>query len=309
MSEENAEVDTSSFCASCGIAEVDDIKLKECDACDLVRYCSDECQRDHASRHKEACRKRAHELRVELLFKQPESSHIGDCPICCLPLPLVDSTTTLNTCCSKLICNGCRYANHKREIEARLKHTCLFCRKALPYTEEECKKYRMERVKTNDPVAMTFQGMEQYSKGDFISAFQYWTKASKLGDMDAHYQLAYLYAKGQGVEKDRRKEMYHLEEAAIGGHPRARYSLGSHKWNNGSIEKAVKHWIIAASQGYDHAIKPLMKAYREAFLEKDDLTATLRAYQAAVDATKSPQREAYTLWDAAYEGDQRMKSV
>ena len=37
--------------------------------------------------------------------------------------------------------------------------------------------------------------------------------------------------------------------------------------------------------------------------------AALRAYQAAVDATKSPQREAYTLWDAAYEGDQRMKSV
>ena len=32
------------FCASCGIAEVDDIKLKDCSACDLVRYCSDDCQ-------------------------------------------------------------------------------------------------------------------------------------------------------------------------------------------------------------------------------------------------------------------------
>ena len=33
-------------CPSCGIAEVDDIKLKDCDDCDLVKYCSDKCQQD-----------------------------------------------------------------------------------------------------------------------------------------------------------------------------------------------------------------------------------------------------------------------
>ena len=37
MSEENEAVDTS-CCASCGIAEIDDIKLKDCDGCDLVKY-------------------------------------------------------------------------------------------------------------------------------------------------------------------------------------------------------------------------------------------------------------------------------
>ena len=32
-------------CANCGIAQVDDIKLKICDGgCDLVKYCSDRCQ-------------------------------------------------------------------------------------------------------------------------------------------------------------------------------------------------------------------------------------------------------------------------
>ena len=55
MSKEKA-VDTS--CASCGIAENDDVKLKECDGCDLVRYCSDECQRDHKSEHEEDCKER-----------------------------------------------------------------------------------------------------------------------------------------------------------------------------------------------------------------------------------------------------------
>mmetsp|Transcript_12337 Transcript_12337/g.20323 ORF Transcript_12337/g.20323 Transcript_12337/m.20323 type:complete len:90 (+) Transcript_12337:62-331(+) len=81
MSEDNAsEADTSLCCASCGIAEIDDINMKECDACDLVKYCSDECRKDHKSQHEEACNKRAAELRDELLFKQPESTHYGGLP-------------------------------------------------------------------------------------------------------------------------------------------------------------------------------------------------------------------------------------
>jgi hypothetical protein len=35
-----------------------------------------------------ACKKRAAELRDEILFKQPENTHLGDCPICFLPLSL-----------------------------------------------------------------------------------------------------------------------------------------------------------------------------------------------------------------------------
>eukprot|EP00985_Skeletonema_marinoi_P026737 scaffold20984_cov139-Skeletonema_marinoi.AAC.1 len=62
-------------CASCGIAGVDDVKLKKCTACYLVRYCSVECQKEHRPQHKRACKKRAAELRDEILFKQPESTH------------------------------------------------------------------------------------------------------------------------------------------------------------------------------------------------------------------------------------------
>ena len=83
------EIDTMMHCcASCGIAGVDDVKLKECDDCDLVKYCSDGCKNDHRPYHEEECKKRAAELKDENLFKQPESSHYGDCPICCLPLPI-----------------------------------------------------------------------------------------------------------------------------------------------------------------------------------------------------------------------------
>ncbi len=76
-------------CASCGIAEVDGIKLKNCSACDLVRYCSDACNQHHQLQQQEARKTRAADLRDELLFKQPASSHLGDCPICVIPLSLL----------------------------------------------------------------------------------------------------------------------------------------------------------------------------------------------------------------------------
>eukprot|EP00984_Skeletonema_dohrnii_P020250 scaffold9816_cov99-Skeletonema_dohrnii-CCMP3373.AAC.4 len=290
MSEDNA-VDTS-CCASCGIAEVDGIKLKECAGCDLARYCSDECQKNHKSLHEDACKKRAAELRDELLFKQPDSSHHGDCPICMIPLPLDPKKSTMKGCCSKLICNGCNHANNIREWEERRDPLCPFCREPLPTTKEERDKRRMKRIKANDPVAMTQWGGEQAQKGDHQSAFQYFTKAAELGDAAVHYNLSVLYDDGHGVEKDKGKEIYHLEEAAIGGHPYARFNLGVEEEKSGSIERAVKHLIIAANLGDDKSIKLLMRMFKEGKVSKVDLAAALRAHQAAVDATKSPHREA-----------------
>jgi TPR repeat protein len=97
---------------------------------------------------------------------------------------------------------------------------------------------------------------------------------------------------GQGVEKDEKKELFHLEEAAIGGHPSARYSLGLHEGGNGRIERAIKHYSIAACQGQDNAIKELKGLYAEGAISKENFAASLRAHQAALDETKSPQREA-----------------
>ena len=278
-----------SFCASCGKAEIDDIKLMPCDDCDLVRYCSGECQRDHKSEHEKACKKRAAELRDELLFKQPEGNHMGDCPICSLPLSFNRSTSGLWTCCSKIICLGCRHANELREFQARRQRKCPFCRHPVP-TYKEADKLRMKRAKANDPVAIYSEGAGHYSKGHYSRAFECWTKAAELGDVEAHFKLAMLYHDGEGTEKDEGKLIYHLEEAAIGGHPMARYNLGAQEYCNANDERAVKHWIIAAGQGLDESIKALMDAFEGGFVSKEDLAAALRAQKAAIDEMKSAQR-------------------
>eukprot|EP00986_Skeletonema_menzelii_P016086 scaffold13616_cov129-Skeletonema_menzelii.AAC.2 len=250
------------FCASCGIAGGDDIKLKKCTACHLVKYCSVKCQKEHGPKHKEECKKRAAELYDELLFQQPESSHRGDCPICCLPLPLDLQKSILMTCCSKYICKGCNHANKKREIEGKLQQKCQFCRKVSPKAEEEKNERLMKRIEANDPVAMCHLGGKKYIEGDFKSAFEYWSKAAALGDMQAHRQLSVLYHNGQGVEKDEKKELHHAEQAAIGGSPMARNNLGCMEWQNGRVDKAVQHFIIAAKLGDDRSLENVRDLYK-----------------------------------------------
>ena len=288
--------DKASCCASCGKAEIDEVKLKDCACCDLVKYCSDGCQELHRPKHAEACKQRAAELRDELLFKQPESSSFGDCPICMLPLPLVMKKSMAYDCCSKSVCKGCTVANWMQDEEMRREKLCPFCRATCPSTEEECDKLRMKRVEANDPVAIHKEGLKQYRKGEFIKAFDYWAKAVELGNVETHFRLALSYLFSHGVDEDREKGIYHLEKAAIGGHPHARHGLGLEEVKNGNYERALKHWIIAAAQGNDDSIRMLKNAFKEGDLSKEDLTSALRAHKAAVDATKSPQREAAEEW-------------
>jgi len=100
-----------------------------------------------------------------------------------------------------------------------------------------------------------------------------------------------LYGRTRGVERDKKKEIYHLEQEEIGGHPDARYNLGCCEEMNDNIERAVKHYTIAANLGCDHSIEDL-SFYEGGVVSKDDLAKALRAHQAAVDAMISPQREA-----------------
>jgi hypothetical protein len=279
-------------CASCGTAEVDDIKLKKCTACHLVKYCSVKCQKEHRTQHKRACKKRASELRDEILFNQPESSDLGHCPICCLPLPINARKSILCSCCSKTICIGCAHANQQRELQGKLEQKCPYCRHPLPKSVDEAELNHMKRVQVNDPDALRHMGLIRHDEGDYEGAFEYYTKAARLGNAGAHFELSRLYQMGHGVEKDEKMELHHLEEAAIGGNPSARHNLGCIEKENGRIHRAVKHFIIAAKLGTDDSLENVRGGFRLGLVSKEDFASALRGHQSAVDETKSLQRDA-----------------
>jgi TPR repeat protein len=179
-------------------------------------------------------------------------------------------------------------SNKHDELKAR---RCPFCRE--PADDDENDKRTMKRVKANDPLAMNQVGKQRLDEGDYDGAFEYWKKAADLGDLDAHYSVGLMYRNGEGVEKDEEKKVHHWEIAAIGGNPTARHFLAQiEEYDNDNMERAMKHYIIAANLGYELSMKALWRHYSAGNMSKEELDATLRAHQAAIDATKSSQRDA-----------------
>lgn len=281
-------------CANCGVGEDDNnnTKLKNCSACKSVRYCGVKCQKEHRKKHKRACKKRVAELRDEILFRQPESTHWGDCPICFLPIPLGDNERMDMVCCGQYICIACFLANAERKVQNRLEIKCPFCRKMRPKSKAESLKMQNERAtEKNCPISLVQVGKRHHRKGDFHAAFQFSSRAAALGDADGHAALGGFYWEGEGVEKDMSKAICHFERAAIAGHPGARHNLGCIESDNGQIQRAVKHWIISAKQGQDSSLENVKQFFKDGLVSKEDFAAALRGHQAAMDATKSPQRE------------------
>ena len=55
---------------------------------------------------------------------------------------------------------------------------------------------------------------------------------------------------------------------------------------------STKHFIIDTKFGHDISLENVKNGYAAGIISKEDFAAALRGHQAAVNATKSPQREA-----------------
>ena len=292
MSKEEAKIDHPMSllrCALCNAAGVDDEDCLVCKLAKCLTFASIQKGIEKNRPQPGAC--------DEILFKQPEGTHLGDCPICYVPIspnPNDQRKSIMFVCCSNMICNGCVYACLKKEREGELESKCPFCRH--PTDSDSLKNDRQKlkkRVEANDPVGWREMGKRYDKEENFDKAFECYTKAAELGDAEAHYSLTIMYHNGEGVAKDDKKKFYHSEKAAILGHPLARYNLGCDERKYGNMDRAVKHWIIAANQGEDNSLECLKNLYRkgDGLVSKEMFASALRAHQAAVDATKSPQRK------------------
>jgi len=284
---------SNEVCGSCGIAAGDNVKLLLCNACKLIKYCSVDCQKNHRSQHKKACKKKARELHDDKLFTLPDRTHEGECPICFIPHSLDLSKSAMMSCCSNVICNGCEYFNMLRERDEGLEHKCAYCRSPYPKDEEEIQQNRKRRLEADDDIAIRQLGTQCCVRGDDVGAVEHWKKAAKLGNNRAHYELGVMYQNGRGVEKDMKKSVHHMEVSAIGGNPKARYFLGQYEnLEKKNIKRAVMHWEIAAKLGYDEALEKLNECFVEGVIPLGLHGNIVLAHRAAIDATKSTQREA-----------------
>eukprot|EP00956_Cyclotella_meneghiniana_P003667 scaffold4459_cov64-Cyclotella_meneghiniana.AAC.4 len=275
---------SSESCAACGKA---DGSLKSCKACKLVKYCNVDCQVAHRSMHKKACQKKARELFEQKLFAKPPARE--DCPICMQMLPLEDRDSTYQTCCGKIICNGC--------MDCLIRRRCPFCNTRDSHSREENHERLLERIeKYNDAGAMTYlagsyyHGVDGYQV-DRSKAYELYQRAGELGSANAHCSLGNLYRSGEGMKRDMKKAVNHLQIAAIMGNVGARYGLGRFEVENCNLHRAMKHFVIAAKCGCDYSLDIVKQGFKDGYVTKEDFEKTLRDYQASCDETKSEQRD------------------
>ena len=232
------------------------------------------------------------------LFQDPPPKE--ECPICMLPMPCTNGVCGIMKvympCCGKYLCEGCSIAEDDEMREGNLKQWCALCRVPTPspYTDEIFVKRLMKRANANDPSGFFVLG-GIYRRGgelsqDATKSFEMMNKAAELGLPMAHYNVYVAYLTGYGVERDLDKAVRHLMLAAIGGDEVARHKLGIQEAQLGNMNRAMKHFMIAARSGYDDALKEVGEGYKAGHVTKDEYANTLRAHQNSRNEMKSEQR-------------------
>ena len=75
----------------------------------------------------------------------------------------------------------------------------------------------------------------------------------------------------------------------------ARHNIGVIEKDAGNMNRAMKHFMIAARAGYDDSLNQIRKCYVSGHATKADFEKALRAHKEANDEMKSDHRDAAKL--------------
>jgi len=200
------------------------------------------------------------------------------------------------SCCGKVICTGCVHAFQSRATKEE-EDICPFCRSPPEsYDDEEVIQRYKKRMEMNDPMAIYDLGC-MYRNGecglpqDFAKALKLYHRAADLGNAQSYYNIGHLYMKGRGVDVDMKKATHYWELAAMRGSVDARYNLGVVEEKVGNYDRALKHYMIAARDGYSNSLENIKRVYKNGNATKADYAEALRSYQAYLVEVKNDQRD------------------
>lgn len=225
-----------------------------------------------------------------------------ECPICMIPLPRNDNEIRFMICCGKTICVGCNYKQSTNDTKNKVpnhKRKCAFCCQPPPKNNIKALK---KLAKKNNLDALKQMAVE-YRRGENIfqsnaKSIEMHMLTAELGNADAFTTIGYHYHRGIIVKQDDSKAFAYYEVGAKKGSLRGHNVLAA-LLRNGNIQTSIKHVEVVASAGDKDSMDELMARYKAKLLSKDDLTKTLRAFQASSNAMKSKDRDDARAYMAA----------
>jgi TPR repeat protein len=203
------------------------------------------------------------------------------------------TTEKYYACCGKSICGGCLDSFIQSGIASKFK--CPFCNSDYRSVDDDVEYIRM-RVEANDAGAICQLGSYYHGgngglQQDWEKAMELYARAGQLGCSKAHNSMADVYTQ----RGDMKKAKFYLEAAAMAGHEGARCNIGMAEAKSGSMERAVRHWTIAASGGEFYAMHNLLVALENGEVSRESIYSTLTAYNEYCAEMRSEARDAYIL--------------
>ena len=110
---------------------------------------------------------------------------------------------------------------------------------------------------------------------DHAKALELWHQAADLGNAKSYYSIGGAYHVGRGVERDEKKAVHYMELAAMRGHVVARHNLGCFDWKAGNMDRALRHFIIAAGMGYSDSFENIKLMFMNGQATKEDYAKAL----------------------------------
>ena len=126
---------------------------------------------------------------------------------------------------------------------------------------------------------------------DHAKALELCRRAAELGNAKSYTSIGAAYYEGNGVERDETKANHYFELAALAGDSISRHNLGNTEGRRGNMDRALKHFMIAAGSGDNDSLENIKQLFMDGDAMKDDYAKALRAYQANLIEIKSAQRD------------------
>ena len=131
-------------------------------------------------------------------------------------------------------------------------------------------------------------GMTHLVKEEYDDARRFLEQAEAKGHAEAGYNLAALYAKGNGVEKNFEKAVAYLRKSAEGGYYPSMTNLGLLYANGDGVEQnyltARSHWLKAAAGEHPDAMHNLAVIYATGKGVDKDMGEAIKWYRKAANA-------------------------
>ncbi|HWQ52805.1 MAG TPA: metallophosphoesterase [Bryobacteraceae bacterium] len=130
-------------------------------------------------------------------------------------------------------------------------------------------------------------GLEAYNSGNYAAALENWLPIAEKGDANAQYNVALLYARGEGIPQDIPKAAEWYRKAAEQGVAAAQYNLGVILANGQGVPQNIteaRNWFEkAAAQDVAEAQDVLGYIYGAGQGVKQDFAEALKWYRRAAE--------------------------